>query len=145
MPNNALKSNCLAHTELQESEDKLKILILDNELSTLYALRLLLETLGHSVSAFSSSTQAIENFGHNLFDLALIDFRLPGNLDGIKVINKLKSIDSNINCFLVTGENSIETQDQNIKIIHKPLTNEKLKRILSCKQTKVRGLSTDVV
>jgi PAS domain S-box-containing protein len=58
-----------------------------------------------------SEAEALESIRNNAVDMALIDIRL-GQDDGIKLLPKLKAIQPDILCVMITGFGSIETAVQ---------------------------------
>ena len=108
---------------------KLNIIALDNENTTLTAISFLITAMGHDVSIFTNATDALSSLENNFFDIALIDYRLPGKLNGVNVIDEINKSNSQTECFLITGDHLIESDNSQIKIINKPLTDKKLKQI----------------
>ena len=109
---------------------RLRVIALDNEESTLTALSFLIEAMGHRVAAFTSATEALKSTEKGSFHIALIDYRLAGDLNGVNVIKKIHKISPRTECFLITGEQSIDGKSSNaINIINKPLTDKKLQYI----------------
>lgn len=108
------------------NEPRKRIIALDNELPILNALKSVLEAMGHNVYTYTDAKNALIAFSEQTFDLALIDYRLPGKLNGLDVINQMQRLNSDTKCFLVTGDSNLgETADQ-YNVIHKPVTNKKL-------------------
>ena len=69
-----------------------RILLLDDEKSVLFALKLLLEAIGYSVTDFCSPEEAIEFLrGNDTPQLIICDLRMP-KLNGIDVLRETKSI-----------------------------------------------------
>lgn len=127
---NGIKNSDLDEFKSTSINKKLNIIALDNDTTTLTALNMLISSMGHQITAFSCSTKAVECLMENNFDIALIDYRIPGKENGINIINKINEINIATQCFLVTGDNYIENHNS-ISIINKPLTIEKLKKIFS--------------
>lgn len=67
----------------------LRILIIEDNEDALFALRTLLESMGHRVWAEADGVRGLEVARHESLDLALIDIGLPG-LDGYSVARRLK-------------------------------------------------------
>jgi len=65
-------------------------------------------------------------------DIVLADFRLKADDNGIRTIHAIRNIYPDLPALLVTGDTSPErlkhARDAGIKMLHKPLTMEKLAR-----------------
>lgn len=71
-------------TEIINKNDKIRILIVEDELIIAEDMRLMLENLDYEVIDIASNYREAENSAKkNNFDLALIDINLNGNKDGI--------------------------------------------------------------
>lgn len=113
------------------NDDHWKVIALDNESSILHALKGVIETMGHSVETFTDAHSALRAFATRPYDLALIDFRLPGALNGHEIIQKMRNMNSSAKFFLVTGDSNIKDTGNDCEIIYKPLTDKKLKTIFN--------------
>lgn len=74
-------------------EDKAKytVLILDDEPNVLTSLNALLDSeTDYNVLAFASSQEALEAIQTNEIDLAIVDYLMPGDLNGIDFLLTLK-------------------------------------------------------
>ena len=110
---------------------KLSVLAVENEESTLMALSLFVKTIGHDFTGTTCCEDALTKLGEQDFDIALVDYQLPGKINGDRIIKKIKEFSANTHCFLVTGNNHIENLDTSIDLIGKPLTNQKLNQIFN--------------
>lgn len=107
-------------------EPSKRIIALDNELPILNALKSVLESMGHNVITCTDAKNALLSFSEQQFDLALIDYRLPGKLNGLDVIKQMERLNNHTKCFLVTGDSNLgDTADQ-YNVIYKPVTDKKL-------------------
>lgn len=86
----------------------LKILVVDDEefLRTLFAE--VLTTLGHAPSVVSGAAAALEELRAvrargERFDLALIDLRLPGEMDGVALLAELRKLNPELKALAVSG------------------------------------------
>ena len=110
--------------------DSKRVLVLDNELGIVLAVKAVLETMNHRVETFTNSNKALRCFENRRFDLALIDYRLAEGVLGDDVISRMRSINNKTKFFLVTGDNNVEEYDH-YEIIHKPVTSKKLEYIFN--------------
>ena len=88
-----------------------QILIIDDDLDFAASLKLILENEDYQPFLAHSEEEALEAVRKNPVDLALIDIRL-GQDNGIELLPKLKEIQPDILCVMVTGFGSIETAVQ---------------------------------
>lgn len=85
-----------------------EILLIDDEPSVLFALRLLLEALGFKVHAHGVPSEAIEALKSGLLpDLIICDLRMP-KLNGIGVLTETKSFRPEIPFILMSAHASTE-------------------------------------
>ena len=80
-----------------------RIMVVDDEDDVNVTLRIVLEDQ-FSVDVFNDPFVALENFKPGLYDLLLIDIRMP-KMNGLVLCNKLRKIDSKVKvCFITAGE-----------------------------------------
>ena len=85
-------------------KDQFRLLIVDDEADIGHVLKRGLEAKGFEVDAYDSPQQAINSFKPNVYDLAILDIRMPG-LNGFALYRQMKKIDpSLIACFLSAFE-----------------------------------------
>ncbi|HEU4923036.1 MAG TPA: response regulator, partial [Burkholderiales bacterium] len=88
--------NDLAHTASLESEpqaeaaDKAKILLVDDEPKSLFALQELLSTLGQNLMVAQSGEEALRLALRNEFAVILLDVRMPG-IDGFETARLIRA------------------------------------------------------
>ena len=113
-----------------------KILIVDDEPDVNLALKMALEGNSFEVDAFDNALSALENFRKGLYDLLILDIKMP-NMNGFQLYREIKKIDDKVKiCFLTAGEmyhgayaDIFDELDTNC-FIRKPMENQKLlKRI----------------
>jgi two-component system, OmpR family, response regulator ChvI len=81
-----------------------RILLVDDDADILNVLGRGLEVNGFHVEAFSSSKGALDAFKPDVYDLAILDIRMPG-LDGFQIYREMKKRDPAITaCFLSAFE-----------------------------------------
>jgi CheY-like chemotaxis protein len=80
-----------------------RIMIVDDEDDVNVTLRIVLEDQ-FSVDVFNDPFVALDNFKPGLYDLLLIDIRMP-RMNGLVLCKKLRKIDSKVKvCFITAGE-----------------------------------------
>ena len=83
---------------------KKKILFVDDEPDIIYSIKRVLEGNGFVVDSYTDPTLALSNFKPGLYDLLLLDIRMP-KMDGFELYQKMKEIDNNVKiCFLTASE-----------------------------------------
>jgi PAS domain S-box-containing protein len=95
----------------KNAQSDYQILIIDDDQDFAASLKLILENENYRPLLAHSEEEALESIGKNPVDLALIDIRL-GQDNGIELLPKLKKIQPDILCVMVTGFGSVETAVQ---------------------------------
>jgi CheY-like chemotaxis protein len=81
-----------------------RILIVDDEPDVNLALRIVLEDNNFIVDSFNDPLRALENFKANLYDLIILDIKMPKK-DGFEVYKEILKIDNRVQvCFLTAGD-----------------------------------------
>ncbi|HEX5892658.1 MAG TPA: response regulator [Nitrososphaeraceae archaeon] len=109
-----------------------RILIVDDEPDVNLALRIVLEDNSFIVDSFNDPLRALENFKANLYDLIILDIKMPKK-DGFEVYKEILKIDNRVKvCFLTAGDinyrslkGTFPTLDEN-QFIRKPIENVEL-------------------
>ncbi len=107
-----------------------KILVIDDDPDFAASLIPILESENYQPLVAYSEEEALEAIRKSAVDLALIDIRL-GQDNGIELLPKLKEIQPNILCVMVTGFGSVETAVQALNngaydYLRKPVNPEEL-------------------
>jgi two-component system, OmpR family, response regulator ChvI len=83
---------------------KNRILVVDDEPDITLSLKLGLEVNGFEVDTYNDPIQALSNFKTGLYDLFLIDIKMP-KMDGFELYKKLQQIDQKVKiCFITAFE-----------------------------------------
>jgi two-component system response regulator CpxR len=85
---------------------KRTILCVDDNEQSLSIRKVLLETRGYRVLAFSKGEEALERFKKGGIDLLLTDLNMPG-LDGAKLIQAAKNISPQTPAILLSGKSRL--------------------------------------
>ncbi|HXP53088.1 MAG TPA: response regulator [Bacteroidia bacterium] len=112
-----------------------RILLVDDEHDITLVVKLVLEGNGFRVDSFTDAFEALENFSTGLYDLAILDVKMP-KMDGFSLYEKIKELDDKvIICFLTATDDAyyemLIKNYPNIRencVIHKPVDNESLLR-----------------
>jgi PAS domain S-box-containing protein len=113
-----------------DTQEKPKVLIVDDEKGLRLGTKRLLERAGYEVSAGENGTEGINLGTSEEFDLAIIDLKMP-DVDGITVLKRIHNSYPNTICFIATAYASYDTAIEATKIgafsyIPKPFTPEEL-------------------
>jgi CheY-like chemotaxis protein len=85
-------------------KDHFRVLLVDDEADIVRVLKRGLELKGFMVDAFVYPQEAIKSFKPNVYDLAILDIRMPG-LNGFTLYRQMKKIDPSLTaCFLSAFE-----------------------------------------
>ena len=85
-----------------------RILIIDDEEDINLTVRSILENKGFKVDSFSNPMFALENFVPGLYDLLILDIKMP-QMDGFQLYRKIRDIDGKIEvCFMTASEEHYE-------------------------------------
>jgi len=107
-----------------------RILIIDDDENIRKALAAILEEEGYMVDTAETAKQAIEKTDKNIYNIALIDMRLP-DMEGIELLTKMKDTTPKMRKVIVTGyptlHNAIEAVNRGADAyILKPFDVEKV-------------------
>ncbi|MBI2091087.1 MAG: response regulator [Deltaproteobacteria bacterium] len=94
--------------------DKPNILVIDDELGPRESLKMILKPY-YNVYTAERGGQAVEILSQIPIDLVTVDLRMPG-LSGIKVLEKVKSHDTDIEAIIITGYGSMDTAIEGLRL-----------------------------
>ena len=89
-------------------DQKMKIMIVDDEMIVRESLLHWFEKNGHKVETASSGLEALEKLGRLPFELLLVDIKMPG-MDGIELLGKVKEEYPGTIVIIMTAYGTIET------------------------------------
>ena len=117
---------------------KKKILVVDDEPDINLLFKMILEENSEfMVHSFTDPLLALRNFKSNLYDLILVDIKMP-EMDGLDFYREIRKIDKNVRlCFVTASEKYYEPfrkeiydiLDENC-FIQKPIANEDLLKLV---------------
>jgi two-component system response regulator PilR (NtrC family) len=113
---------------------KIKILVVDDELSMREFLSILLEREGYVVSVAASAEEALRLMDSALFDLVLSDVNMPG-LSGIDLLARIKKQSPETAVLMLTAFSAAEQAVEAMKLgaydyVCKPFKNEEIKQLI---------------
>ncbi len=91
------------------------ILIIDDDVMMLSALRTLLEGVRYRVTTATDGNMGISMFRDHQPDVVLLDLKLP-SISGIETLRQIKLIDSNAKVIVITGFSSPEAIEETKKL-----------------------------
>jgi len=101
--------------EAMINENKIKLLLVDDEINFLQPIAERLMLKGFDVIAASNGKEAIASAEKDLFDVALVDFQMPG-MDGNQVLKVLKERHKYLEIIMLTGHATIESAVESTKL-----------------------------
>lgn len=96
-------------------EDKIRVLVVDDEEVVRVGYRRVLSADGFCVIAAADGSEALSLMGGGRFDVVLLDMRMPG-LDGMEVLREIKEQWPRSEVVVVTGFPSIESAKEAVKL-----------------------------
>lgn len=107
-----------------------KILVVDDEKHIRDSCIKLLQRKRFDAQGAADGTEALEKIGKEVYDLVLLDIRMPG-MDGIEVLRRAKEIVPNLVVLILTGHGTIDTANEAMGLgaagfIRKPIAIEDL-------------------
>lgn len=111
------------------------IVLVDDEPSVLFALKLLLQALGFSIRDFNSPPEAVLYLqGSERIDLCLCDLKMP-KMNGLAVLQEVRKARPTLPFVLMSAHASTEEIDRSQELgatgfLSKPFTPEELKQLV---------------
>ncbi|MDD1775767.1 MAG: response regulator [Candidatus Methanomethylicus sp.] len=112
------------------ADQKRSVLIIDDDQFILYAFSRLFQSRGFEAETAMNGNEALEKIDKRVFDVVLIDVRLP-DMNGMKILTKMNCNSSKSIKVILTGDPSEEGRERAIEMgadayIAKPLRAEEL-------------------
>jgi DNA-binding response OmpR family regulator len=85
----------------------MKILLVEDDQKLGSSLKRGLSADGYFVELCETADDALTQVEHETFDLLVVDWMLPGNLDGVEFIKKLRDMNIDTPCLMLTAKNSV--------------------------------------
>jgi DNA-binding NtrC family response regulator len=111
--------------------DTFRILVVDDEIDFLETIIKRLEKRDLNVTGVESGEKAIQLLKDQMFDVVLLDVKMPGGMDGIETLREIKNLKPLTEVVLLTGHASVETSIEGMKLgafdyLLKPIKLEEL-------------------
>ena len=116
------------------NQNKIKLLLVDDEIKFLQSISERLALKDFEVIAASTGREAITAAEKELFDVAVVDFQMPG-MDGTQVLKALKERHKYLEIVMLTGHATIDSAVECTKLgafkyLEKPYGFEKLVEVI---------------
>lgn len=107
------------------------ILVVDDEVDFLETLMNRLNKRKIDTIGCRSGEEALELMRNKIFDVVILDIKMPGGMDGIETLREIKKIQPKAEVILLTGHGSVKTSVNGMKLgafdyLLKPLKLEDL-------------------
>lgn len=111
--------------------DSFRVLVVDDEKDFLETLVNRLQKRSLDATGVPSGEEAMELMNKKLFDVVILDIKMPGGMDGIEALREMKKIQPLAEVILLTGHASVETSIEGMKLgafdyLLKPIKLEQL-------------------
>jgi CheY-like chemotaxis protein len=119
------------------SNSQCRIMIVDDEQEIARLFGISLERSGFIIDVFTDPAAALSNYKTGLYDLLLLDIRMPG-MNGFKLYQKIKDMDNKVKvCFITAYDealNDFKKSFPNLKevdcFVRKPIEMDKLVKLV---------------
>ena len=124
-----------------------KLLIIDDEISTLDMLKLFLEACGYTVLAAENAAKGIEIFEAETPQIVLTDIKMPTK-DGFSVLKTIKARRPETEVIVITGHGDKDLAQQALDLnasefFNKPLDTDALNAALKRAEKRLGLIDTD--
>jgi DNA-binding response OmpR family regulator len=114
---------------------KIHTLIVDDEPGIRFFVEETLYRSGHDVTTVKSGEEALNTLRDTPFDLVVLDLKLGGKVDGIKVLEAIRWRWPDTSVIILTAHGSLDTAMQAIdfgieKYVQKPLSPQELRQVV---------------
>jgi len=96
--------------------DYFRTLVVDDEEDFLETLVKRLKKRHIDATGVPSGELAIEELKKKLFDVVILDVKMPGGMDGIETLREIKKIQPLAEVIMLTGHASVETSIEGMKL-----------------------------
>ena len=125
------------------AQNKLKVLILDDEPIVCKRLKPSLEKHGFQVDTFTRSFEALQAVKETGYDIIITDLKMEG-MDGMRFLQEAKKLNPNTEVIVITGFATMETAKESFKkgvfdFIAKPFNLSEIQRVVMRAEAKIRG------
>jgi CheY-like chemotaxis protein/glycine cleavage system H lipoate-binding protein len=114
---------------------KANILVVDDDISLLEGVAIILRNEGYIVDTVPRGSEALKKLEENHYAVVIVDLMMPG-MDGIDLLQEIKSKKPDVTVIMITGYPSIKTAVKSIKLnafdyLPKPFTPDELRSLVA--------------
>jgi DNA-binding NtrC family response regulator len=125
------------------TENKLRILVLDDEPIVCKRLQPALEKLGFAVDTFTQSVEAMHQVQQTAYDIVITDLKMK-EIDGMRFLEEVKKQRPQTEVIVITGFATMETAKQSFQkgvfdFIAKPFKLSEIQDVVTRAAAKIRG------
>ena len=111
-----------------------RILVVDDEKNIRLTLVQCLEPLGYEVKTAVNGEDALSQLQQNLFDLILLDLKMPG-IDGMELLRRSKDVQPGLIAIMISAHGSVENAVEAMKLgavdfLQKPFTPREIREMV---------------
>lgn len=96
--------------------DNFRVLVVDDEEDFLETLVKRLEKRDIEAVGVKSGEEALDTMKQKLFDVVILDIKMPGGMDGIQALREMKQMQPLTEVILLTGHASVETSIEGMRL-----------------------------
>jgi len=93
-----------------------RILVVDDEVDFLETIVKRLKKRKLDAAGVTSGEDALNALEEQLYDVVLLDIKMPGGMDGIETLREIKRLQPLVEVVLLTGHASVETSIEGMKL-----------------------------
>jgi DNA-binding NtrC family response regulator len=125
------------------NENKLRIMVLDDEAIVCKRLKPALEKQGYQVDTFTESAAAMEQVKQVNYDIIITDLKMKG-IDGMQLLGAVKQRSPRTEVVVITGFATMETAKESFHkgvfdFIAKPFRLSEIQEVVTKAEAKIRG------
>lgn len=125
------------------TENKLRVLVLDDEPIVCKRLQPALEKLGFEVDTFTQSVEAMHQVQQSAYDIVITDLKMK-EIDGMRFLEEVKKQHPQTEVIVITGFATMETAKQSFQkgvfdFIAKPFKLSEIQDVVTRAAAKIRG------
>ena len=112
------------------SKRSARVLVVDDNVAVLRVMERILKRSGYDVVAASSGKEALQRFGQfGPFDLLITDVVMPGEIQGVGLINELRKKQNELPVIFITGYSSEIILRDAVHLV-KPVQSDTLRSVV---------------
>ena len=125
------------------SDQKLRIMVLDDEPIVCKRLQPALEKLGFEVDTFTQSLEALHEIQETTYDIIITDLKMKG-IDGMRFLQEAKKQHPATEVIVITGFATLDTAKESFQkgvfdFIAKPFKLSEIQEVVTKAASKIRG------